>query len=315
MTRAGIRAVGWKEGLSRLCTRVGCHPVWDEPLSEHTSFGVGGPADAFVEPATVEQLAAVGEFCGSESVPLFILGNGTNLIVNDRGFRGVVMTLKRLEYETNAATDGEFFRAGRPLAALVSSTVEKGLSGLEPLAGIPGTMGGAVFLNAGAFGRSIWDCLERVWLMFGDGGVEAFRASDFQPSYRDSGIIPGEIVLGATFRLQKCDPKEAAEVVRDYSRRRAESQPLSHKSAGCVFKNPAGFSAGELIEKVGLKGLNVGSARISDRHANFIVNEGRSLAADILTLLRLARDEVRRATGVVLAPEVQVLGEYGLMEV
>ncbi|HUT03583.1 MAG TPA: UDP-N-acetylmuramate dehydrogenase [bacterium] len=315
MAQASIGAAGWRENLSGLCTQVGCHPIWDEPLSMHTSFGVGGPADGFVEPATVEQLAALGEFCGAYSVPLFILGNGTNVIVNDRGFRGVVVTLKRLEHEANATTDGEFIRAGRPLAALVSSTVKKGLSGLEPLTDIPGTVGGAVFLNAGAFGRSVWDCLERVWLMFGDGGIEAFQSSDFQSSYRDSGIIPGEIVLGATFRLQECDPNEAAEAVRGYSQRRAESQPLSHKSAGCVFKNPAGLSAGELIEKAGLKGRSVGSARISNKHGNFILNEGRGLAADILSLIRLVRDEVKRSTGVVLTTEVQVLGEYGLMEV
>lgn len=314
MAQASIGAA-WRERLSGLCTQVGCHPIWDEPLSAHTSFGVGGPADVFLQPATLEQLAALGEFCGSKGVPFFILGNGTNMIVNDKGFRGVVVTLKRFEHETNATTDGEFIRAGRPLAALVSATVEKGLSGLEPLTDIPGTVGGAVFLNAGSFGRSVWDCLESVWLMFGDGGVEVFPAADFQSSYRDSGIIPGEIVLGATFRLQECDPKDAAEAVRDYSQRRAESQPLSHKSAGCVFKNPAGLSAGELIEKAGLKGLTVGSARISDKHANFITNEGSTRAADILSLIRLARDEVKRSTGTMLTTEVQVLGEYGLMEV
>ncbi len=314
MAQASIRAP-WREKLSGLCTQVGCHPIWDELLSTHTSFGVGGPADAFLQPATVEQLAALGEFCGSEAVPFFILGNGTNMVVNDKGFRGVVVTLKRLEQETNATTDGEFIRAGRPLAALVSATVKKGLSGLEPLTDIPGTVGGAVFLNAGAFGRSVWDCLERVWLMFGDGGIEVFPASDFRSSYRDSGIIPGEIVLGATFRLQKCDPKDAAEAVRGYSQRRAESQPLSHKSAGCVFRNPAGLSAGELIERAGLKGLTVGSARISDKHGNVITNEGRTWAADILSLIRLAKDEVKRSTGVMLTTEVQVLGEYGLMEV
>jgi len=315
MSGFGVCVEHWIEDFSSLCADMGCERIHDEPLCTHTSFEVGGPADVFVEPTSVEQLAAIGQFCASESAPFFILGNGTNVIVNDRGFRGVVATLKRLEHETNADTNGEIVPAGRPLSALVDTTVKKGLSGLESLTGIPGTVGGAVFVNAGAFGKSIWDSLAEVWLMLGDGSVHSCPASDFPASYRHSGIIPGEIVLGATFELQQHDPNETVEAAMAFSRRRIESQPISEKSAGCVFKNPDEGSAGSLIEGAGLKGLKVGSARVSDKHANFILNDGGAWAADILSLMRIARDEVKRSTGVELLIEVQVLGEHGLMEI
>jgi len=315
MSALSVSVESWVEDFSLLCADMGCECICDEPLSTHTSFGVGGPIDAFVEPASVEQLAAIGQFCASESTPLFILGNGTNVIANDKGFRGVVATLRRLEYETNATTNGEIVPAGRPLSALVDTTVEKGLSGIESLTGIPGTVGGAIFVNAGAFDKSIWDSLAKVWLMLGDGSVHSCPASDFPTSYRDSGVIPGEVVLGATFELEQRDPSETAQAAMEFSRHRVESQPISEMSAGCIFKNPDEGSAGSLIDRAGLKGLKIGGARVSDKHANFIVNDGSAWAADILSLIRVARDEVRRSTEVELLIEVQVLGEHGLMEI
>ena len=315
MPALGVCVESWTGGFSELCGDTRCEFLFDEPLNTHTSFGVGGPADAFVEPTTVKQLATIEQFCASELVPFFILGNGTNVIVNDKGFRGVVATLKRLEHETNASTNGDFVPAGRPLSALVDSSVRKGLSGLESLTGIPGTLGGAVFVNAGAYGKSVWDSLAKVWLMLGDGSIECCPASDFSALYRNSGIIPGEIVLGATFELEQIGPERTGEAEREFSRRRAESQPLSEKSAGCVFKNPEEGSAGSLIDRAGLMGLKIGEARVSDKHANFILNDGGAWAADILSLIRLVRDEVVRSEHVDLPLEVQALGEHGLVEI
>jgi len=315
MLASSVCVEDWIEHFSTMCADLGCECILDEPLSTHTSFGVGGPADVFVEPASVRQLTAVGQFCASESAPLFILGNGTNVIANDRGFRGVVATLKRLEYETNAATNGEIVPAGRPLSALVDETVERGLSGLESLIGIPGTVGGAIFVNAGAYGRSIWDSLAQVWLMLGDGSIEFCAASDIPASYRNSGLIPGEIVLGATFELERLDPNETVKAAMEFGRRRVESQPISERSAGCIFRNPDEGSAGMLIDRAGLKGLKIGWARVSDKHANFIVNDAGAWAADIVSLIRIMRDEVKTFAGVELLLEVQVLGEHGFMEV
>jgi len=315
MLASGVCAEPWIEKFSTLCGDMSFECAFDEPLCAHTSFRVGGAMNAFVEPVSVEQLAAVSQFCASESTPFFILGNGTNVIANDKGFRGVVANLRRLKHETNATTNGEIVPAGRPLSALVDATVKKGLSGLESLTGIPGSVGGAIFVNAGAFDNSIWDPLAKVWLMLGDRSIHSCPASDFASSYRDSGIIPGEVVLGATFELERRDPGETAQAAMEFSRRRLESQPVSEMSAGCIFKNPEGGSAGSLIDRAGLKGLKVGGARVSEKHANYIVNDGRAWAADILSLIRIVRDEVRRSTGTELLIEVQVLGERGLMEI
>ncbi|MBN1591933.1 MAG: UDP-N-acetylmuramate dehydrogenase [Candidatus Coatesbacteria bacterium] len=315
MAAYAIRLEPWTDRLSELGAQMEFEPIFDEPLSLHTSFGVGGPADVFVEPRSLEQLSAIEQFCAAELVPFFVLGNGTNMIANDKGFRGVIATLRRLDYETNASFNGDFTPAGRSLAALVEVSVTHGLSGLESLTGIPGSVGGAIYMNAGAYGKTIWDSLEDVWLMLGDGSIERCPASDFGASYRNSKIIPGEIVLGAKFRLKQVSPEQTIVREKKYRERRSASQPLSEKSAGCIFRNPEKGKAGAMIDRAGLKGLRIGGAMVSEIHANFIVNAGGAWAADILSLVRLVRDEVMRSEGIELSLEVQALGEHGLVEI
>ena len=300
--------------LVAICKRTGCEFRLDEPLSSHTSFGVGGPADLFVEPNLLSQIAAINRFCTAECVPFFLMGNGTNLIINDKGFRGVVARLTKLVPETDASHDNGFAPAGKTLRALVNSSIRRGLAGLEPFVDIPGSVGGALFMNAGAFGRNIWEMVETVWLLGTDSMLTRFSAADFPASYRTGGVMPGEVILAARFRLSPEGPKSVAQRAREYRRERAGCQPLSPKSAGCIFRNPPGKTAGSLIDEAGMKGKCLGGAEVSPVHANFIVNRNGAQARHILQLIDDVRSAVLAAFGVQLELEVQVLGEYGLVE-
>jgi len=304
----------WKTDLWDYCADLGCEAKCNEPLKGHTSMRVGGATDFFVRPKSIDQLASLKKSCAEKRVPFFIIGNGTNLIVNDRGFRGVVAKLDRLSAETNANGNGAFVQSGMLLASLVEYSVKSSQAGLEGLAGIPGSVGGAIFTNAGAYGMCIWDIMDEIWLLEPEGMTKSYRPGDFPFGYRTSGILPGEIILGATFRLEQDEEPAIRDRIHSYTRSRSDSQPLIEKSAGCIFKNPSGVSAAKLIEESGLKGLKIGSAKVSEKHANFIVNTNGAWASDVLSLVALTRDEVQRCMGVDLSLEVQVLGEYGLVE-
>lgn len=304
----------WITELVDRCAELGCRCSLDEPLSEHTSFGVGGPADVFTEPTSVEQLWAVKHFCDEYGVPHFVIGNGTNLIANDKGFRGVVTTLWSLKSETNALLNGDYIPAGMPLKALVGRSITNGKAGLEALTGIPGSVGGAIFVNAGAYGASVSDVLSQVVLLSEHGTERVIEARQMPATYRDSGLIPVDVILGASFHLEDDDPDAIAERSSEYGNMRSRTQPLSEKSAGCIFKNPDTDSAGSVIDKAGLKGVRIGGAVVSEKHANYIVNDGSARAADVLSLASLVRDEVFKRSGVSLSMEVHVLGEHGLFQ-
>ena len=280
-----------------------------EPLAPCTSLRVGGRARLFLAPRDVHSARSAVEKLVKMGVDFCVLGNGTNLLVSDRG-TGVVLSLARLGGIKVERDEGGCVLvsagAGVSLRRLLVWCCRKGLSGLEGLAGIPASIGGAVFMNAGANGTSIADTLHSLDVIEG-GTVTRLPAHLVPFSYRDSGLH-GKVVVKALFRLRKADPSETRQRIREVMERRLATQPLGKPSAGCAFKNPPGDSAGRLIDAVGLKGARVGGAMVSPKHANFIVNEGGATAADILALMDRIKREVVRATGTQLQPEITVWG-------
>jgi len=281
----------------------------DEPLNKHTTLRVGGPADAYVEPATEEDLAAVLAYCHKRNLPCFILGRGSNLLVKDRGFRGVAICLAHAQFSRIEIT-GQRLRcgAGARLKAVAVEARRSGLAGLEFLEGIPGSVGGALRMNAGAMGRAMFDVVESLRLMDFDGRVREQAARELPIAYRNCATLKGHIALAAVLCGQP-DSREAIEQrMQAYSRKRWASQPAA-PSAGCIFKNPSSIPAGKLIEELGLKGTRIGGAVVSTEHGNFIVNESSATARDILELIEVVRQRARAVRGIELEPEVEIIGE------
>ncbi|MDI3316073.1 MAG: UDP-N-acetylmuramate dehydrogenase [Bacillota bacterium] len=280
-----------------------------EPLARHTTLRIGGPADFFVEPETETGLRALLSLCAESGVDVHFLGQGSNVLVPDEGVRGVVLTTRRLfdrcRFQGREVTVGSGFALGR----LVQLSLEQGLGGLEPLAGIPGTVGGAVYMNAGTPAGSIGDRL--VWArLIGPSGEERRLAREEMGfGYRTSRLQsePGWLVAEVRLELDEA-PRVNAEILRAAARRRRQTQPLAYPNAGSIFRNPPGDYAGRLIEAVGAKGLAVGGAEISTLHANFIVNTGGATAADVIELMRIARRLVRQRFGLTLVPEIRLFG-------
>lgn len=282
----------------------------DEPMSRHTSWRVGGPADTFFRPESVEELKSFLHSLPEDS-PLTWIGLGSNLLVRDGGIRGAVVctsglprTLERLDERTVRAS------AGLPCATLARRCARMQLGPAAFFAGIPGTLGGALAMNAGAFGGETWDNVIGVETIDRVGAVREREKSEFSIGYRSVSGAEGEWFLGATLALIPEQPDEAARI-KSLLGKRSDSQPLGKPSAGSVFRNPPGGHAGELIERAGLKGRRVGGAVISEKHANFIVNANDATADDIERLIELARREVREKLGVELETEVRIIGERG----
>jgi UDP-N-acetylmuramate dehydrogenase len=290
-------------------------------MARFTSLRVGGPADLLLLPADLEELAAILAWARRHGVPLTCLGNGTNLIVRSGGIRGLVVSLRyalnqltRLDEAPWAAVElGERVRlrvgAGVPLTRLLHRSLQDGLLGLSFAVGIPGTLGGAIVMNAGTDVGCTWDAVERVKLLRPDGSIVELRRQDVRVGYRFAHLPPGSIVLEAILHAVKGRPDVVRHEVRRLYHRRRQSQPLAQPNAGSIFKNPPEEPAGRLIERVGLKGYRIGDAQISPRHANFIVNLGQASADDVLTLIAEVKRVVHRRTGIVLEEEVHVVGE------
>ncbi len=282
----------------------------DEPMSRHTSWRVGGPADRFFVPVDLDDLAAF--LAGlPEDEPLHWVGLGSNLLVRDGGIRGTVVhtqgALSGLEQlDARRVSAG----AGVACAKLARFCGRLGLAGAEFFAGIPGTLGGALAMNAGAFGGETWSVVESVQTVDRRGAVRLRTPSDYRTAYRSVEGPPGEWFAGATLRLNPgADPARLAEQVRELLARRAATQPMGQPSCGSVFRNPEGDHAARLIEAAGLKGMRIGCALISEKHANFILNAGGARAADIEALIELAQQRVEALHGVRLRPEVRIVGE------
>jgi len=280
-----------------------------EPLGFHTSLRIGGPADIFIVPQDVEDIRRALSFAEREQLPLEVVGGGNNLLVSDRGFRGVVLRLEgclgRAEFHGEEAVAG----AGVSLSALIREAAALDLGGLECLVGIPATIGGAIAMNAGTPDGWIGDFVSAVYFLHPDGTLGEFKPGAGSFSYRVFETPPGAVLIGARLRLHR---RPHAEILKDVKQRlklKKATQPLALASAGCVWKNPPGEVAGRLVEKVGLKGKRLNGAEISSKHANFIVNRGGAGAADIKTLMDMTRTRVRNRFGIALEPEIRTLGE------
>lgn len=281
----------------------------DEPMSKHTSFRIGGPADLFVTPDDIDELRDVIAACKAAGVPHFVLGCGSDLLVADEGYRGVIVSCTK--GLVNVAIDGETMacQAGVPLREASEMACELGLSGLEFACGIPGSVGGACFMNAGAYGGCVADVLESVRCLMPDGTQQSLRVEELALGYRASRVRDeGLVVLSATFRLHEGDQDDIRARMDDFTQRRRKKQPLELPSAGSTFKRPEGHFAGKLISDAGLKGYAHGGASVSTKHAGFVVNNGGATAADVHAVIRHVQDEVERQFGVRLEPELRFLG-------
>jgi UDP-N-acetylmuramate dehydrogenase len=280
--------------------------VLAEPLARMTSFRIGGPADYYIEPADREDLVAVLAYLRDRRVPYVVLGCGSNVLVSDSGIRGAVINLEHGLARVSLEDRSVKAESGVRLGKFVDFCIHHGLGGVEMLAGIPGTVGGGVVMNAGAYGGEVSDHLHSVEVIR-QGAVLEVKKADAGFAYRRSNFI-GDVVLSARFALPDAEKAELIRRRRELLLKRNRTQPLNLPNSGSVFQNPPGNFAAKLIEECGLKGKRCGAAQISEKHANFIVNHGGALASDVLELILLARRSVRERSGIALEPEVKLLG-------
>ena len=280
-------------------------------MKNHTTFRVGGPADIFLTPSA-EELPAVLSVCREEQMPVTVIGNGSNLLVGDQGIRGVVICIG--SGMRGIRVDGEkiFLEAGVTLAAVAQQAAKAGLTGLEFASGIPGTFGGAVVMNAGAYGGEMKDVIVSVRVISEDGEILTLSKEELDLSYRHS-VIPehGYLVIdGELLLTREKDPDQITERMEELKKKRIEKQPLEYPSAGSTFKRPEGYFAGKLIMDAGLRGFSVGGAAVSEKHCGFVINKGNATAADICALMDEVTRIVKEKYAVTLEPEVKKVGEF-----
>lgn len=286
-----------------------------EPMSEHTSFRIGGPAEFFVSPKTEEEAAGVLALCWENKIPCFVMGNGSNLLVSDAGVKGVVLRFPDLrdKVEMEKRKDRLVVRAGAgvSLAYLAREVLKNAGAGFEFAAGIPGSVGGAVYMNAGAYGGEIRDVLTSVRVVDRKGQFSVMTAKEMNLSYRHSSLMDKDLfVCEAEFSFSYGDIGKIQDTVAKQLTARREKQPLEYPSAGSTFKRPEGYFAGKLIMDAGLAGFCVNGARVSEKHCGFVVNTGNATAADVVTLMEIIIQRVKEQFGVTLEPEVKFLGEF-----
>ena len=293
-----------------IARRVGVRALQAEPMAKHTTMRVGGPADLFATAHNSFELKGLVRFARARSIPMLMLGRGSDLVVADAGIRGLVIAVKA---ETTHLDGSRYTaEAGVPMARAATETQKAGLTGLEYGLAIPGAVGGAVWANAGAHGAETAAILESATILLADGAEVTLPPDELGFAYRHSRLKdnPAEIVLAAAFRLEPADPTVIAARLDDIRRWRREHQPLGLPSAGSVFRNPPGDSAGRLIDSLGLKGLRIGGAVVSEKHANFIVNDRQGTASDVRRLAETVRAEVRDRLGIELALEIEFAGDW-----
>lgn len=301
-----------QEIKQRFCAILGEERVLiEEPMERHTSFRIGGPADYFLIPETYEEIRDILKICAEEELPYFFLGNGSNLLVSDRGYRGVIIqTFRNL---SGVTVEENKIRAasGALLSSIAAAAKNASLTGFEFAGGIPGTLGGAVVMNAGAYGGEMKDVLEEVTVMDREGQILTLKAEDLEMGYRTSIVKKaGYLVLEAVITLREGDQEQIRERMRELTEQRISKQPLEYPSAGSTFKRPEGYFAGKLIMDCGLRGYRVGGAQVSEKHCGFVINAGGATAEDVRTLMQNVSDMVYDRFGVTLEPEVKFLGEF-----
>ena len=298
----------WKEALPEIVTQPGSRLRFGEPLAKHTHFGIGGDATAYIEISTVSELSALARFHKQWDVPIAVIGRGSNLLVSDTGFKGIgvrlVGALATSEVDGNVVSVG----AGLALPALSKTMSQRGLSGVEFAFGIPGSVGGGLIMNAGAWGSSFGDVVTDVTVMDDTGELINLTHDEAQFEYRHSGLETYFCVTGATLALEPGDVDTITERMQTLFKQKIETQPFVEENAGCMFKNPPGDSAGRLIDISGLKGCRIGGAEVSTVHGNFILNLDNATAEDVLKLVAYIQQQVREKTGISLQTEVKRLG-------
>ena len=283
----------------------------EEPMKNHVTFRVGGPADFFVTPKNYEELSWVLKCCAKYEMPCYIMGNGSNLLVSDQGYRGVVIQLFRQLNDIQCEGNVIRAQAGALLSAVANRALEEKLTGFEFAAGIPGTLGGACVMNAGAYGGEMKDVLKSVAVLTREGERITLQKNELELGYRTSIIAKKNyIVLEAEIELEVGDAEEIKAVMDDLKERRTTKQPLEYPSAGSTFKRPEGYFAGKLIQDSGLQVFQVGGAQVSEKHCGFVINKDQATAADIAELIRQVQDRVEEKFGVRLETEVKRLGEF-----
>ncbi|MBS6735702.1 MAG: UDP-N-acetylmuramate dehydrogenase [Clostridiales bacterium] len=282
-----------------------------EPMKNHTTFRIGGPAACFVRPQDAGQVERILHICRENEVPWFILGNGSNLLVSDRGFDGVIIQIYRNMSRIQVSGHHMTVQAGALLSAVAKQALREGLSGLEFASGIPGTVGGAVVMNAGAYGGEMKDVVESVTVLDEEGAVRKLAREELQMGYRTSLVKKkGYTVLEAVLKLNDGDPAAISARMEELKEQRVSKQPLEYPSAGSTFKRPEGYFAGKLIMDSGLRGFRVGGAQISEKHCGFVINTGDATAEDVVRLIRQVQDIVYEKFHVKLEPEVRFLGIF-----
>ena len=298
--------------IDTIIAAVGEEKVFrNEDMSRHTTFRIGGPADCLVQPESAEELREILRICKEENVPYFILGNGSNLLVSDSGYRGLIIQLFRNMSGIEISGDIITAQTGSLLTQIASAAAGAELTGFEFASGIPGTLGGACVMNAGAYGGEMKDVLISVTAMDPEGRIYTIDRDDLDLGYRHSALMDGGyIVLSARMKLSHGEPEQIKTLMEDLRQRRVTKQPLDLPSAGSTFKRPTGYFAGKLIQDAGLRGYSVGGAQVSEKHCGFVVNTGGATAEDVFGLIRHVQAEVKREFGVDLQTEVRFLGEF-----
>jgi len=284
--------------------------IFDEPLAKYTTFGIGGPASCMVYPENRYELSTLLKYANENKIPAIFIGSGSNLLVWDKGFDGFVISLRKTFKQLNINKNFQIIvESGVMLGTMVKEAIRLQIGGLESLVGVPGTLGGALIMNAGAFGSEISTYFEEAKTMTLKGNIKSYSKRDVKFSYRHSTFPQDEILIEATFKCKKGNPDKILEERKTASEGRKSNQPLKFRSAGSIFKNPSNkLAAGYLIDQAGLKGTNYGGAFISDKHANFIVNLGNATAADVFHLIILAKQKVAEKFNINLELEVRLIG-------
>lgn len=292
---------------------LGADNVWkDEPMKLHTTFRVGGPADWFVTPEEENQVCELVRLLKKENIPYYVMGNGSNLLVGDKGYRGVIIQMYKKMSQIRAMEDHVIYaQAGALLSKIAAEALNQEWTGLEFASGIPGTLGGAVMMNAGAYGGEMKHVIKSAMAVSPEGELKVLPIEQMELGYRTSVFAKnGDIVLSAQIQLQPGNVDEIRSYMEDLKERRTTKQPLEFPSAGSTFKRPEGYFAGQLIQETGLRGFQVGGAQVSEKHCGFVINKDNATAADIMALIEEVADRVEAKFGVRLEPEVKRIGEF-----